>query len=104
MSEMHLSQPGITYSACEPFTRKEERWQKFKETGDSRYIYWNELDKACFEHEMAYGDFEDLARKLTFNKILSNMAFDIAKNPKYDGINVVLQVVLLKVKLSRTKN
>ena len=53
---------------------------------------------------MAYGDFEDLARKLTFNKILSNMAFDIVKNPKYDGINVVLQVVLLKVKLSRTKN
>ena len=53
---------------------------------------------------MGYEDFEDLARKLTFNKILFNIAFDIAKNPKYDGINVVLHVVLLKVTLSRTKN
>ena len=48
MSEMQLRQPGFTYSACEPFTKNKERIQKFKETGDSRYIYQNELDKACF--------------------------------------------------------
>ena len=46
--EMHLKQPRFTYSACGPFTKIRERIQKFKETGDSRYMYKNELDKACF--------------------------------------------------------
>ena len=54
---MHLRQPGFTCSNCRPFTKNEERIKKFKETGDSRCIYQNELDKACFQHEMAYGDF-----------------------------------------------
>ena len=58
MSEMHLA-----YSACGPFTKNKERIQKFKETRDSRCIYQNELDKACFQHDMAYGDFKDLARE-----------------------------------------
>ena len=53
MPEMHLRQPGFTYSACRPFTKNKERTQKFKETGDSKYIYQNELDKACFQHERA---------------------------------------------------
>ena len=48
MPEMHLRQPGFTYNACGPFTKNKQRIQKFKETGDSRYIYKNELDKACF--------------------------------------------------------
>ena len=48
MPEMHLNQPGFTYSVCGPFTKNKERIQKFKETGDTRYIYKNELDKACF--------------------------------------------------------
>ena len=48
MPEMHLRQPGFTYSACVPFTKNKERIQKFKETGDSRYIYQNKLDKVCF--------------------------------------------------------
>ena len=52
MSEMHLKQSGFTYSACGPFTKDKERIQKFKETGDSRYIYRYELDKACFQHDM----------------------------------------------------
>ena len=58
MPEMHLKQPVFTYSACGPFTKKKERIQKFKETGDTSYIYKNELDKACFQHDMAYGDFK----------------------------------------------
>ena len=58
--EMHLRQPGFAYSACGPFTKNKERIQKFKETWDSRYIYQNELDKACFQHDMTYGDFKDL--------------------------------------------
>ena len=56
MPEMHLRQPGFTYSACGPFTKNKEI-QKFKQTGDSIYIYRNELDKDCFQHDMAYGDF-----------------------------------------------
>ena len=53
--------------------------------GDSRYIYQNELDKACFKHHMAYGDFKDLNRRTASGKILRDRAFNIAKNPKYDG-------------------
>ena len=63
MPEMHLRQSQFTYSACEPFTKNKERIQKFKETGDSRYIHKNELDKACFQHDMAYGDFKRLSNK-----------------------------------------
>ena len=85
MPEMHLKQPGLTYSACGPFTKNKERIQKFNETGDTNYIYKNELDKACFQHDMAYGDFKDLARRTTSDKVLRDKAFNIAKNPKYDG-------------------
>ena len=82
---MHLKQPGFTYSACVPFTKNKERIQKFKETRDTKYIYKNELDKACFQHDMAYGDFKDLARRTASDKVLRDKAFNIAKNPKYDG-------------------
>ena len=58
MPEMYLRQPRFTYSACGPFTKNKKRIQKFKETGDSRYIYQNELDKACFQPDMASGDFK----------------------------------------------
>ena len=85
MPEMHLKQPGFTYSACGPFTKNKERNQKFKETGDTKYIYRNELDKACFQHDMAYGDFKDLARRTASDKVLRDKAFNIAKSPKYDG-------------------
>ena len=53
MPEMHLKQSGFTSSSYRPFTRNKERIQKFKETGDSKCIYKNELDKACFQHDMA---------------------------------------------------
>ena len=56
MPEMHLRQPGFTYSSCGPFTKNKQKIQKFMETGDTKYIYRNELDKACFQHDMAYGD------------------------------------------------
>ena len=85
MPEMHLKQPGFTYSACGPFTKSKERIKKFKETGDTNYIYKNELDKACFKHDMAYGGFKDLARRAASDKILRDKAFNIDKNPKYDG-------------------
>ena len=85
MPEMHLKQPGFTYSACAPFTKNKERIKKFKETGDTSYIYKNELDKACFQHDMAYGDFKDLARRTASDKVLRDKTFNIAKSPKYDG-------------------
>ena len=84
MPEMHLKQPGFTYSDCESFTKNKEIIQKFEETGDTSYIYKNELDRACFQHNMAYGDFKDLARRTASDKFLRNKAFNIAKNPKFD--------------------
>ena len=59
--------------------------KKFKEIGDSRYSYQNELDKACFQHDMAYEDFKDLNRRTFADKVLHDKAFNIAKDPKYDG-------------------
>ena len=59
MPEMHLKQPGFTYSACGPFTKKKE---KFMQTGNTNFIYKNELDKACFQHDMAYGKSKDLEK------------------------------------------
>ena len=85
MPEMHLRQPVFTNNACGPFTKNKERIQKFKEMGDKNYIYKNKLDKACFQHDMAYGDFKDLARRTASDKDLRDNAFNIAKNPKYDG-------------------
>ena len=77
MPEMNLTQPGFTYGACELCTKNKERIQKFKERGDSRYIYQNELDKTCFQHDMAYGDFKDLARRTASDKILGDKTFEI---------------------------
>ena len=71
------------WSAFGPFSKNKERIQKFKETGDLRYIYQNELDKACFQHDMAYGKFKDLTRRTVSDKILCNKAFNVAKNLKY---------------------
>ena len=58
--------------------------QKFQGTGDSRYIFRNELDKACFQHSIAYDDFEDLTRRTTSDKILRDKAFNNVKISKYN--------------------
>ena len=49
------------------------------------FIYGNELDKACFQHDMAYGNSKDLAKRTQSDKILKNKAFKIASDAKYDG-------------------
>ena len=85
MPEMHLKQPGFTYSAFGPFRKSKERIQKSKKTRDTNYIYKNELDNACFQHDMAYGDFKDLKRRTGSDNVLRYKAFNVAKNPKYDG-------------------
>ena len=85
MPETHLRQPRFVYSACGPFTRHKERIKKFKCTGDTRYIYRNELDKACFQHDFTYADHKDLINRTEADKVLKDKAYDIASNPKYDG-------------------
>ena len=83
--EMHLKQPSFTYSACSPFTKNKKRIEKFMQTGNSDFIYKNELDKACFQHNMAYGKSKDLVKRTQSDKVLKDKAFKIASDPKYDG-------------------
>ena len=85
MPEMHLRQPGFTYSACGPFTKNKERIKKFMQSGNTDFIYKNELHKACFQHDMAYGKSKDLVKRTQSDKVLRDKAFKIASNPKYDG-------------------
>ena len=92
MPEMHLRQPEFVYSACGPFTRI----KKFKQTGDTRYIYRNELDKACFQHDSAYADHKDLINRTEADKVLKDKAYDIASNPEDDGYQKGLASMVYK--------
>ena len=94
MPEMHLRQPQFVYSACRPFTKNKERIQKFKETGDT--IYKNELDKACIQHDMPYGDFKDLTKRTAADKVLRDKAFKLASDQKYDGYQRGLALVVYR--------
>ena len=96
MPEMHLRQPQFLYSACGLFTRQKERIKKFKQTGDTRYIYRNELDKACFQHDSAYADHKDLINRTKSDKVLRDKAYDIASNPEYDGYQRGLAIMVYK--------
>ena len=96
MPEIYLRQPGFTYGVCGPFTKNKQRVQKFIETGDTNCIYRNELDKACFQHDMAYGDFKDLKRRTKLDIVLKNKAFAIASNPKYDEYQRMLASIFFK--------
>ena len=58
MPQINLAQPGFTYSACGSFTKNKQRIPKFIQTGNTNYIFKNELDKACFQHDMAYGKYK----------------------------------------------
>ena len=87
MAEVYLRQPGFAYSSCGPFTKNKKRIEKFEETGDSRYIYQNEQDKVCLQHDMVYRDFKGLTRKT---------AFGITKNPNYDGYQRGLASIVLR--------
>ena len=80
MPEMHLNLPGFTYNACGLFTKNKERIEKFMNTENTNYIYKNDLDKACFQHDMT-SDFEDLAKRTQPNKVLRVKFFEITSNP-----------------------
>ena len=96
MPEMHLRQPQLVYSACGSFTRHKERIKKFKQTGDTRYIYRIELDKACFQHDSAYADHKDLINRTKSDKVLRGKAYNIASNPEYDGYQRGLASIVSK--------
>ena len=81
MPEMHLKQPGFTYSACGPFT-KNKKIEKFMTTGNTDFIYKNELDKASFQNDMAYGKSKDLIKRTQSDKVLRDKAFKIASDSK----------------------
>ena len=68
MPEMHLKRRGFTYSACGSFTRSKERIEKFMQTRNTDFIYKNKLDKACFQHDMAYGESKDLTKRTQSDK------------------------------------
>ena len=95
--KMHLKQSGFTYSACGPFTKNKQSIQKFMQTGDTNFIYRNELDKACLQHDMAYGDFKDLKRRTQSDKVLKDKAFAVTSNTKYDGYQKGLASIVYKL-------
>ena len=67
-----------------------------KKQGDTNYVYKNELDKACFQHDMAYGGVKNLAKRTASDKVLRDKAFNIAKNPTYDGYQRELASMVYK--------
>ena len=86
MSEMHLYQPKIgKYSACGPITKHKQKIKSFMRDGRLSHIYRNELDKACFQHDMAYNKYKDLKGRTQSHIVLKNKAYKIATNPKFDG-------------------
>ena len=96
MPEMHLRQPQFVYSACGPCARHKERIKKFKQTGDTRYIYRNELGKARFQHDSPYAYHKDLINRTEADKVLRDKAYDIASNPEYDGYQKGLASMVYK--------
>ena len=85
MPKMHLKQPRFIYSDCGPLTKNKERIEKFMQTGNTDFIYKNELDRACFQHYMAYGKSKDLAKRTLSDKVLRDKVFKVATHPKNDG-------------------
>ena len=99
MPEMHLKQAGFTYSACGPFTHKKKK----KELRNWDFIYRNELDKACFQHDMTYGKSKDLVKRTQSDKVLRDKAFKIASDPKYDGYQRGLASMVYKFLIKNLK-
>ena len=103
MPEMHLKQPGFTYSVCGPFTKNKERIEKFVQAGNTDFIYKNELHKACFQHDMANGKTKDLVKRTQSDKDLKDKAFKLVSNPNYDGYQRGLTSVFYKFFYKKSK-
>ena len=96
MSRLHLRQSSFNYSSCRPFTKPCERIQKFREIGNLKRLYRIELDKVCFAHNAIYSDSNDLVNKTVSDKILKEKAFEISRDPKYDGYQKTLASMVYK--------
>ena len=96
IAEMNLKQPGFTYGACGPFTKNKEEIEKFMQTGNTDSIYRNELDKACSQHDIAYGKSKNLVKRTQSDNVLKDKAFKIASDPNYDGYQRVLTSMVYK--------
>ena len=98
MSELHLVDPIVkTYSAYGPFTKHTQRIQDFLNTGKLSYIYTNDLDKACFQHDMAYNKFKDSEKRTQSDIVFKNRALKLASNPKYNGYERGLASMVYKI-------
>ena len=104
MPELHLEQPKFTYSGCGPFTKHCERIQKFRETGNLKKLYRNELGKACFTLNAEYSDSKDLGKRTISDKFLKERAIynEIARNCKDDWYPRALATMVYKVFDKRT--
>ena len=96
MPEMHLRQLAFTYSTCGTFRKNKERIKKFMQIGNTDFIYNNEVDKASFHLDMAYGKRKDLVRRTQSDNVLRDKAFNIESDPKYDGYQRALASMLHK--------
>ena len=81
MPEMHLKQHSFTNSACDPFTKNKQGIKKFMQNGHTNFNNKNDFDKACFQHDIAYGK----TKRTQSDKVLKNKAFKIASDPNYGG-------------------
>ena len=116
MSELYLGLLKLTHSAVRPLSKNRENNKKINETGDSRKIYQNKLDKTCFQDRMTDGDFKDLLRGRAFDKVLYQKVSIMLKTPEVMDINLELlqwflnllikkfEVVVLKMTICQTKN
>ena len=96
---MYLKQPSFNYSACGKKNWKQKnkkRIEKFMQTGNTNFIYKSEVDKACFQHDMAYGKSKDWVKRTQLDKALKDKAFKIVSNPNYDGYQKVLASMVYK--------
>ena len=82
---MYLKQLGFTYSACGSFNKNKERIEKFIQTGNTYFVYRNELDKVYFQHDMAYGKTKHLLKRIQSDKVLKGKIYKLASDPRYDG-------------------
>ena len=97
MPEIDLKQSGFMYSPCRPFNSNKEKKQKFKQTVDSQYIFHNKLNKACFQHDIAYEDFKGLTSRTASDKVLFDKSFNIAKTLKSYGYQYRLASVVYRL-------
>ena len=84
MPELHLKHPDLTNSACGPFIKNKERIQKFRQTGNTNHIFKNDLEKACFQHDLPHGTYKNLTEITQSHNVLRDKSFQIASNSKHD--------------------